>query len=1325
MPRVPDELIERIKAEVLVETLARRAGVELKPHGENLVGFCVFHPDRNTPNLVITPAKNVYHCFACGAAGSPIDWVMQLEGVRVRAALEILLLEFFPLEARTLGIGTPPKKSTVPKLPAPFDAEASEEEIVRGVVSYYHGKLGESPDALAFLAKRGIDTAEVIGHFQLGFSDRTLGLRIPLGNRKAGAAIRTTLQKLGFYRPTAREHFVGCLVFPLFDEAGHVAGMYGRRIDSHLPAEAPRHLYLPGPHRGVLNRQAFEMAGSSRVSTGSNGGKEVILCEAPIDAATFFRWGFRNVTTAYGVEGFTDELLRAFVSHGIERCLIAYDHDEAGDRGARKAAEKLTAEGVECFRVLFPKGMDANEYALKVQPGDESLGALLRGAEWMGSGGNGAPPSRTPHDGAPPNGTPHDGAPPNGAPSHRGGAREAAPQPTRSAPAPAVAANGSSPRLAREAGASSSSAAEDGPGGAAEEGEVILNGSNGPEPACEGPAPSRVDRFPRAGAYSDPITEDTEPLVEPSSPALEASAPSAGAPTSSTMATPPPPGVPLTTSSATTTPVTPPSPSLPLAPNGDDEAVFRFEDRSYRVRGLKKALQSGSLAVVVHAEREGDFFGPTSPISGSFLDRFDFVSALARSRFEKSAAHELGVKPEVVKWDLGQVLRRLEELQRKAREEALKPKSLVPPMTEAQRAEGLEYGRAPGLVERILLDFESSGVVGEVTNKLVGYLGGVSRLSERPLAIIIRSSSAAGKTALMDAILRFVPKESREKYSALSGHALFYFEGKDFRHKVLAIVEEEGAQRASYALKLLQSDGEITIASTGKDPGTGRLATKEYQVEGPLMIFLASTAVEIDEELLNRAVVLTIDEGREQTRAIHRLQREGQTLEGLWAREEREEIYARHHRFQRLLRQLPVVNPYVRELTFLDEKTRTRRDHTKYLGLIEASALLHQHQRAIKTDTKNGKTKEYVEVDLYDVALANRLAAEVLGRSLDELPPQTRKLLLVLDELVTRTCRWRGVDRSDLRFTLRDVRQSTGFSHDQLWRHMQRLVTLEYLLVHRGSRGQTFVYELLYDGQGKEGERFVIGLADVEALARARGIDPPKLPDVWAQEPEATSTTPTSAGQEGTSAGVSRPHSGAFRVGSAGAEILTKPAPEAAFLGFEAKPAENAHLEPGPKSYAQGGRSDTEAGQDVGQNADRGAGRTAVQNAAGNGAGLRVNLLRFPPVAKRCRSAAPAATSAVLPSTSPAPQTDSTTAPAPRTAATTTTTTTSAPIATPPASPASPAAPAAAPVLALPKPGGTKPGGNGRKPHGRLLLRRAASSFSRRVPQSPRGLRGS
>ena len=113
---------------------------------------------------------------------------------------------------------------------------------------------------------------------------------------------------------------------------------------------------------------------------------EIILCEAIIDALTFWCAGYRNVTTAYGIEGFTDEMLSAFKQYGIERVLIAYDRDEAGERGAAKVAQALMAVGIECFRIQFPKGMDANEYARKVTPADKSLGLLIRKAVWLGKG---------------------------------------------------------------------------------------------------------------------------------------------------------------------------------------------------------------------------------------------------------------------------------------------------------------------------------------------------------------------------------------------------------------------------------------------------------------------------------------------------------------------------------------------------------------------------------------------------------------------------------------------------------------------------------------------------------------------------------------------------------------------------------------------------------------------------------------------------------------------------------------------------------------------------------------------------------------------------
>ena len=253
-------------------------------------------------------------------------------------------------------------------------------------------------------------------------------------------------------------------------------------------------------------------------------------------------------------------------------------------------------------------------------------------------------------------------------------------------------------------------------------------------------------------------------------------------------------------------------------------------------------------------------------------------------------------------------------------------------------------------------------------------------------------------------------------------------------------------------------------------------------VEGPVMIFLTTTAIDLDEELLNRCLVLTVNEDRGQTRAIHRLQRERQTIEGLLARQEREEILKVHRNAQRLLRPLFVANPWARELTFPDGQTRTRRDHMKYLALIRSVALLRQFQRPVKTAMHRGKVIEYIEATLDDIAVANRLAHEVLGRSLDELPPQTRRLLLLLDGMVKGACERLQMERGDFRFSRREVRAFTGWGDTQLKVHLRRLEEMEYLLAHRGGRGQSFVYELVYEAGAGDSKMVFPGLIDVDKL---------------------------------------------------------------------------------------------------------------------------------------------------------------------------------------------------------------------------------------------------
>jgi DNA primase catalytic core len=998
MARIPEPEIERLKSEVSVERLVASSGIELKKSGKDWLARCPFHED-DTASLVVTPVKNLWHCFGCGIGGGPIDWVIKRQGVSFRHAVELLREGVTPLAAEGVAV----KRSTVRALPPPVAFDADDQALLNQTAAYYHERLLATTEGTEYLAARGLAHPELVAHFKLGVADRTLGLRLPEKNRKAGADIRSQLQKIGLIRDSGHEHFNGSLVMPVFDEAGNVVEVYGRKLLDNLRAGTPKHLYLPareGRSRGVFNVQALATS------------KEIILCEALIDALTFWCAGFRNVTAAYGIEGFTDEHVAAFKRHGTERVLIAYDRDDAGERGAAKVAETLLAQGIECLRVQFPKDMDANEYACKVQPAAKSLGLLIRKAVWLGKG-------------------------------------EA---PAAKEPKPLEVAD------------------------------------------CDlkPPAPAEVV------AKRDHQSE---------SPSLAAA------------------------------PAAEPPPAAPQAEIDGDTLRLVCSARTWLVRGLPKVNPGASLKLNVRVQ------GTDAALH---VDSVDLYSARGRAVFAAQAAAELDGRSAAnvsealtreIGRELGRVLLAVEQAITERERQASAPRQIVPTMTEAEHDAALELLQSPALIPRILADFAAVGLVGEDTNKLVGYLAAISRKLDRPLGVVIQSSSAAGKSTLMDAVLSFVPEEDKVKYSAMTGQSLFYMGETNLKHKALAIVEEEGASRASYALKLLQSEGELTIASTGKDPTSGNLITQQYRVEGPVALLLTTTARDIDEELMNRCLVLAVDEGREQTRAIHERQRARRTLDGMFANRERQALIALHQNAQRLLRPLDVLNPFAQFLTFPDQTTRLRRDHEKYLTLIDTIAFVHQHQRPVLTAERAGQRVEYIEATLVDIELANEIAHDVLGRSLDELPPQTRRLLKLIDGHVGAECQRLGLRRSEYRFARRTLREAIAWGDTQLRLHLERLVELEYLIPRRDGAGGKFTYELAYE---------LADAGDDKPRAQVAGlITPAALKALVAKaNTAATSTTAVakSRGSDPQVAGRSRGDSGPVAGISRGAASADKPA---------------------------------------------------------------------------------------------------------------------------------------------------------------------------------------
>jgi DNA primase catalytic core len=940
MARIPDEELERLKREVSLVRLIEGQGHTLISQGKDLACCCPWHDGDDTPSCVVTPKTNLWHCFGCDAGGTVIDWVMRSHRVSFRHACELLAKEHPALGA---AHGTGPAAGTLSaaklRQAQSFSLDAGDQALLDQVIGYYQATLKTSAEALRYLESRGLGNAELIDHFRLGYANRTLAYRLAPKQYKAGAELRAALQRVGLLRESGHEHFNGSIVVPLWaapgspaDSRPHVVGAYGRKVNDNLRAGTPKHLYLPGPHRGVFNREGIE------------GQAEVILCEALLDALTFWAAGYRNVTSCYGVNGFTDELLATFKACGTQRVLIAFDRDEAGDRAADALAKRLMSEGLDCARILFPRGMDANEYACKVGPPQKSLGVAIRSAQWLGRGS----------------------------------------RPTDAATSVPLSLAASSLLPASSSQVSSLS-------------EVP-------------PLPETPHELPREALANE----------------------------------------------------------LPIEVR-EQEILIVLGDRRWRVRGLTDEI-AGSLKVNLLVARGERFH----------VDTLDLYSARSRAFYVAQAVSELSVAEETVKRDLGAVLLKLEALQ--AERVARPAASPSEKMTLEEKAAALALLRDPRLTDRILEDLSACGIVGEETNKLVAYLGALSRKLDAPLALVIQSLSGAGKSALMDAVLELMPEEERLHYSAMTGQSLFYVGGQDLRHKILAIAEEAGVREAAYALKLLQSAGELTIASTGKDAVTGKLVTHTYRVEGPVMLFLTTTAIDLDEELANRCLVLTVNESREQTRAIQTRQRMAQTLDGLLAKETRRHVQTLHRNAQRLLRPLRVVNPFAPALTFLDDRTRTRRDHQKYLTLIRACALLHQYQREIKTVEHRGEVIEYLEATAADIALANALAHQVLGQSLDALPPQTRALLKLLHAMVKAFAQARGVREDAIRFTRREAMAHTHWSYEQLRVHLERLAELDYLLVHGGGRGQRIAYEPLWRGEGEDGAPLQLGLTEAEQV---------------------------------------------------------------------------------------------------------------------------------------------------------------------------------------------------------------------------------------------------
>jgi DNA primase catalytic core len=327
MALIPESEILKLKNDISLQSVVESYGINLESKGKDLIGLCPFHNDQD-PSLVISTDNNLWNCLgACQEGGDIISWIQKKENLNFREAFYFL-------------------KDKYSNTPLLFNPEQDKQQMLNQYILFCNQNLKNSPEALNYLKKRNLHNSQIIDHFKLGFSNQTLNKNLPPYSDPKGVLIRAKLKESGVLRKTGHEHFSGSLIIPIFDSENNVVEIYGRKIRDNLRAGTQLHNYLPGPHSGVFNLSSLAAF------------KEIILCESLIDALTFWSFGFTNVTTSYGINGFTQDHINAFKELKIEKIMIAYDRDEGGNKASFKLSEQLIKEGFDIYRIKFPFGQD-------------------------------------------------------------------------------------------------------------------------------------------------------------------------------------------------------------------------------------------------------------------------------------------------------------------------------------------------------------------------------------------------------------------------------------------------------------------------------------------------------------------------------------------------------------------------------------------------------------------------------------------------------------------------------------------------------------------------------------------------------------------------------------------------------------------------------------------------------------------------------------------------------------------------------------------------------------------------------------------------------
>ncbi len=468
-----------------------------------------------------------------------------------------------------------------------------------------------------------------------------------------------------------------------------------------------------------------------------------------------------------------------------------------------------------------------------------------------------------------------------------------------------------------------------------------------------------------------------------------------------------------------------PTPSLVANDPAMEQATFKTADLVYQVQ--TSVDTSSRLEVIVTREER------------MHRDRFDLASERARKRFSESAGAKLKVPHGVIEKHLDSLLDAVREIQKASMDLEHSPIPAVA-IPEEERKEALKYLSNPELIEAIAKDLEALGWIGEQQSKRLLYMVGISRKLDNPLSAAVRSQSGSGKSIGLDVLSELVPPEDLIHVSHLSDSALY--RSSDLRHKLLTIDEADSlSKEAIVALRILQSRGSLSHGHVETDGVTRRAVTRYSEAKGPVAV-LTSTTKELDSELIGRCFDLSADDSSQQTAKILEAQRKLKADPKAIA--ERARIVKLHRNVQRLIANMPVLIPFADRIQFPSHSIKYRREQERFLNLISASALLHQHQRL--------KDCQYILATEKDFEIAKELAAGLVAVAGDELSKNARDLLGMLKEWKLRS------------FSLGDlVKRNQDWYRRRYLRTLEELTKLHFISSHRKGRGAVSRFELLGD----------------------------------------------------------------------------------------------------------------------------------------------------------------------------------------------------------------------------------------------------------------------